>query len=288
MNRLFKSEEGKAEIFELYDKKLNELQIQYESKFVNTRFGATHVLITGDKNNPPLVIVHGSNGCAPIAIESYPHLSKKYCVYAVDVMAQPNKTAERFLSMKDNSYGLWLLDVLINLELKNVVLAGFSLGGLVILKTLLLDESRVKEVFLASPAFIVNGNPLAGLFKMFLPMKKFMKTKDMKYVEQFLGELFTNRDEFAVQYISKILLHFNLDFTPVPTINKKDAASIKTPIHLFGANHDLIFPGEKMIKRAQKIFPSLTYSQLLENSKHVQNRADNTIIENHILSQLDA
>lgn len=80
MNRLFKSEEGKAEIFELYDKKLNELQIQYESKFVNTRFGATHVLITGDKNNPPLVIVHGSNGCAPIAIESY-HICQKNIVF---------------------------------------------------------------------------------------------------------------------------------------------------------------------------------------------------------------
>ncbi len=285
MKRLFKSEEGKAEIIALYDKKLEELQIQYESKYVDTRFGATHILITGDKKNPPLVIVHGSNGCAPIAIESYPNLSKKYCVYAVDVMAQPNKTTECFLSMKDNSYGLWFRDVLEKLDLNNAVLAGFSLGGLVILKTLLLNESRIKSVFLASPAFIVNGNPFKALFKMFLPMKKFMKTKEMHLVEQFLAELFTDRDEFAVQYISKILLHFNLDFTPVPTIKREEASSIKTPIHLFGAKHDLIFPGEKMITRAKKIFPSLEFSRLLEDSKHVQNRADNTLIENYILSK---
>ncbi len=285
MKRLFKSEEGKAEILDLYEKKLEELNIEYESKFLSTRFGSTHVLATGDKNNPPLVIVHGSNGCAPIAIESYPNLTKKYYVYAVDVMAQPNKTDENFLSMKDDSYGLWFNDVLNNLDIYDVALAGFSLGGLVILKSLHLDQSRIKSAFLASPAYIVNGNPLAGIFKMFLPMKKYMKTQDMKYVEKFLAELFTDRDEFAIQYISKILLHFNLDFTPVPTITKKEAASIKTPIHLFAAKLDIIFPGEKMIKRAHKIFPTLQTAHLFENSKHVQNRSDNTFIENYILNR---
>lgn len=288
MNRLFKSEEGKAEILSLYDKKLEELDIEYESKYVNTRFGSTHVLVTGNRKNPPLVIVHGSNGCAPIAIESYPNLSKKFCVYAVDVMAQPNKTAECHLSIKDNSYGLWFTDVLEKLGLDEVILTGFSLGGLVILKSLLVDESRIKSVFLASPAFIVNGNPIKALVKMFLPMKKYMKTKNPLLVEKFLNELFTERDEFAVQYISKILLHFNLDFTPVPTIGKKEAATIVTPIHLFAAKQDLIFPGEKMIKRAKKIFPSLNKTHLFETSKHVQNRTDNTFIENYILSQIDA
>jgi len=286
MNRLFKSEEGKAEILSLYDKKLEQLDIEYESRYVNTRFGSTHVLVTGSKENPPLVIVHGSNGCAPIAIESYPNLSEKFCVYAVDVMAQPNKTDECHLNIKDNSYGLWFIDVLEKLGLNEVILTGFSLGGLVILKSLLVDETRIKSVFLASPAFIVNGNPILALFKMFLPMKKFMKSKDMKFVEQFLAELFSDRDEFAVQYISKILLHFKLDFTPIPTISSKEAASIETPIYLFSAKLDLLFPGEKMIKRAKKIFPSLNNTHLFETSKHVQNRTDNTLIENYIMSNM--
>ncbi|MFT6937429.1 MAG: pimeloyl-ACP methyl ester carboxylesterase, partial [Saprospiraceae bacterium] len=245
--------------------------------------GKTNIIVTGDASNPPLIIVHGSNGCAPIGLETYPNLSKKYQVFAVDVLAQPNKSAETRLSMKDNSYGKWLNEIIINLDLKNVVLAGFSFGGLIILKTLLADETKVKEVFLAAPVFIVNGNPLKALFKIFIPMKRYMKTKKVKYVEKFLTELFTDKDEFAIKFLSKVFLHFEMDFTPVPVINKNDANKIKTPITLIAAKYDLLFPGEKMIKRASKIFPSLKKTILLENSKHVQNRTDNAKIESLIL-----
>jgi pimeloyl-ACP methyl ester carboxylesterase len=283
MESLFKSEVGKKEIFSLYDGKLAELNIDYKYETVETSFGKTNIIVTGDASNPPLIIVHGSNGCAPIGLETYPNLSKKYQVFAVDVLAQPNKSAETRLSMKDNSYGKWLNEIIANLDLKNVVLAGFSFGGLIILKTLLADETKVKEVFLAAPVFIVNGNPLKALFKIFIPMKRYMKTKKVKYVEKFLTELFTDKDEFAIKFLSKVFLHFEMDFTPVPVINKNDANKIKTPITLIAAKHDLLFPGEKMIKRASKIFPSLKKTILLENSKHVQNRTDNAKIESLIL-----
>jgi len=74
-----------------------------------------------------------------------------------------------------------------------------------------------------------------------------------------------------------------MDFTPLPVIDSKKAKLIKTPITLFAAKHDILFPGEKMIKRASKIFPSLKKSKLLENSKHVQNKEQNLMIEKIIL-----
>lgn len=279
MKSLFKSESGKKEILALYDEKLRELDIAYQYKKVNTRFGETNVIITGDAGNPPLIIVPGSNACAPIGLETYPNLSKKYQVFAVDVLAQPNKSAETRLSMKDDSYGVWMNEVITALGLEDVTLAGFSFGGLVILKTLLNNEVKIKEAFLAAPAYIVNGNPLKALFSVFIPMKRYMKTQNPKYVEKFLGEVFTERDEFAIQYLSQVFLHFDMDFTPVPVISKGEAQSIKTPITLIAAKHDLMFPGQKMLKRAAKIFPSIKQTLLLEQSKHVQNRADNQRIE---------
>lgn len=279
MKSLFKSESGKKEILALYDEKLQELDIAYQYKKVNTRFGETNLIITGDAENPPLIIVPGSNACAPIGLETYPTLSKKYQVFAVDVLAQPNKSAETRLSMKDDSYGIWMNEVITALELKDVTLAGFSFGGLVILKTLLHEEANIKEAFLAAPAYIVNGNPLKALFNVFIPMRRYMKTKNPKFVEKFLGEVFTDRDEFAIRYLSKVFLHFDMDFTPVPVISKGDAQSIKTPITLIAAKHDLMFPGQKMLKRATKIFPSIKQTLLLEESKHVQNRVDNQRIE---------
>lgn len=286
MKSLYKTEEGKKEIINLYNEKLNDLNINYTSRNLDTSYGKTNCIIIGDSSKPPILVIHGSNGCAPIAIESYPNLSEKFQVFAIDVLAQPNKSAETRLSMKDNSYGIWLNSIITNLQLKNVTLVGFSFGGLIILKTLLHNENNIKSVYLAAPAFIVNGNPLVSLFKVFFPMKKYMKSKNLKYVEKFVSALFTERDPFALRYLSKVLLYFNMDFSPVPIIKKKEALSIQTPITLFAAKKDIMFPGQKMIKRAQQIFPSLKQSIMLENSKHVQSKIDNKKIETQIMNDL--
>ena len=283
MKALFKSEQGKQDILRLYDEKLNELEIEYEFLRVNTSFGETNIIATGDPSNSPIILVHGSNGCAPIALETYPNLHKTHRVYAVDVLAQPNKSAENRLSMKDDSYGKWMIEVIQNLNLDSVAMAGFSFGGLIILKTLEYDESKISQVYLSAPAYIVNGNPLKALFKVFIPMKRYMKTKKPKYVEKFLAGLFTDRDEFAIKYLSKVFLEFDMDFTPVPVIDSKNAANIKTPITIFAAQNDIIFPGKKMLRRAKRIFPSLRMSKLLTDSKHVQNKGQNRMIEEVIM-----
>ncbi|MEM5564744.1 alpha/beta hydrolase [Psychroserpens sp. AS72] len=287
MESQYKSETGKADILNLYNQKLEDLNINYQYQEVESSFGKTNVIITGDATKPPILLVHGSNGCAPIALETYKGLETHFQIFAVDVLAQPNKSAETRLSMKNDDYGKWLHEVIDNLKLNNVTLAGFSFGGLVILKALEFKDTNIKDVFLTAPAYIVNGNPLKALFKVFIPMKRYIKTKNTKYVERFLNELFTEKDEFAIQFLSKVFLHFKMDFTPVPVINRRDANSIKTPITLIAAKHDLMFPGEKMIKRAHKIFPSLKTVVLLEQSKHVQNNRDNERIVKRIQGSLE-
>jgi pimeloyl-ACP methyl ester carboxylesterase len=281
---MFKSKKGKNEILRLYDKKLASLNIDYEYLTLETDFGKTNIIATGDPANPPIIIVHGSNGCAPIALETYTNLHKKLRIFAVDVLAQPNKSADNRLSMKDDSYGKWMNEIIDDLKIDSVTMAGFSFGGLIILKTLEHDEAKIREVYLSAPAYIVNGNPFKALFKVFIPMKRYMKTKKVKYVERFLSHLFTDRDEFAIKFLSKVFLEFDMDFTPVPVIDANKAGKITTPIHLFAAQDDILFPGKKMIKRAVKIFPSLKTSTLLERSKHVQNKEQNERIEREIMS----
>ena len=283
MKSLFQSKQGKKEILSLYDEKLKSLEIEFEYLTINTSFGNTNIITAGNPLNPPIMLVHGSNGCAPIALETYSNLHKSYRVYAIDVLAQPNKSAETRLSMKDDSYGKWVIELIEKLKIDRVSMAGFSFGGLIILKTLEYDESKISEVFLSSPAYIVNGNPLKALFKIFIPMKQYMKTKNTKYIEKFLAELFTTRDEFAYKYLSKVFVEFEMDFTPVPIIKANKARNIKTPITVFAAQNDVIFPGKKILKRAKKIFPSLKLSKLIIDSKHVQSKEQNLMIEEIIM-----
>jgi pimeloyl-ACP methyl ester carboxylesterase len=281
----FKSKEGKEKIITLYNQKLNELNIEYSEKPVETKFGVTNVIRTGDTKNPPLVLIHGTGGCAPQILDSFPNLASKYCVYAVDVLAQPNKSAENRLDMKSLDYGKWLNEVILKLRLKDVTLVGFSFGGFISLKTLEFNEAPVKQIFLIAPVYIVNGNPLVGLFNMFLPLKKFIKTNNQKYIKKVMNVLFSEYDDFALTYMSTTFQHCNMDFSPLPVISKNSSKNIKTPITIFAAEKDIMFPGKKMIKRAKQVFSSLEEVVLLEDSKHVPSLSNLKTIQELILDK---
>ncbi|WP_298879841.1 alpha/beta hydrolase [uncultured Polaribacter sp.] len=279
----FKTKAGKEKIITLYNQKLKDLHIEYSDKIVETTFGASNIIITGDIKNPPLVLIHGTGGCAPQILDSFPNISSKYCVYAIDVLAQPTKSAENRLDMKSLDYGKWLIEIIKKLKLTEVTLVGFSFGGFISLKTLEFNERYIKKVFLIAPVYIVNGNPFLGLFKMFMPLKKFIKTNDKQYIKKVMDVLFSEYDDFAFAYMSTTFQNCNMDFSPLPIISKKSAKNITTPLTIIAAEKDIMFPGRKMIKRAKRIFPSLNEIILLENSKHVPNNKDFKIIEDLIL-----
>ncbi|MEQ5791480.1 alpha/beta fold hydrolase [Muricauda sp. NFXS6] len=281
----FKSNEGKSKILSLYNRKLKELNIDYSEKLVDTKYGKTNVLCVGDTTLPPLVLIHGTGGCAPQILESFPHLALQYSVYTVDVLAQPNKSAENRLDMKSLDYGKWLLEVIIKLRLKEVTLVGFSFGGLISLKALEYNETPIKQVFLIAPVYIVNGNPILNLWKMFIPLKKFIKTNNQAYIKKVMDVLFSEYDGFALVFMSTVFQNCNMDFSPLPIMSKNSGKNIKTPITIFAAEQDIMFPGKKMIKRAKQLFPSLEEAVLLEDSKHVPDAKDFKKIEELILAK---
>ncbi len=281
----FKSKEGKEKILTLYNQKLDELNIKYSEKLIETTFGVTNVIITGDTKNPPLVLIHGTGGCAPLILESFPNLSSKYCVYAVDVLAQPNKSAENRLDMNSLDYGKWTTELIETLRLTEVTLVGFSFGGFISLKTLEFKETHIKKAYLIAPVYIVNGNPFKGLFKMFIPLKKFIKTNNDTYLKKVINVLFSEADDFANQFMGTTFQNCNMDFSPLPLISEKSANNIKAPITLIAAEKDILFPGKKMIKRAKRIFPSLDEIVLLEDSKHVPSNRNFKKIEDLIIGE---
>ncbi|MEP3371689.1 MAG: alpha/beta hydrolase [Maribacter dokdonensis] len=283
----FKSQEGKSKILSLYNQKLKELQVNYSEKLLETKFGTTNVICVGDANLPSLVLIHGTGGCAPQILESFPNLASKYCVYAVDVLAQPNKSAENRLDMKSLDYGEWLLEVIIKLRLKDVTLVGFSFGGLISVKALEFSEIPIKEVFLIAPVYIVNGNPILNVWKMFIPLKKFIKTNNQAYIKKVMKVLFSEHDDFALNFMSLTFQNCNMDFSPLPIISKDKVKNIKTPITIFAAEKDIMFPGKKMIKRAKQLFPSLEEAVLFEGSKHVPSATDFRKIEDLILDKTE-
>lgn len=157
MNSLFDNPQAKVNIEKLYHQQLENLGVGYEFRLVETSFGNTNIIITGAVDKPPLVLLHGTNSCAPIALEGLLGLKNEFRIYAIDIIGQPNLSAATRLNKKDNTYGQWMYEILSCLNLWQVTLVGSSLGGFISWKTIVFDERRIANIFLIAPEGIING-----------------------------------------------------------------------------------------------------------------------------------
>jgi len=88
----FKTPEGEAAFLAAYDAAMKSWPVPYEETDVPTPFGMTHVVVSGPKDAPPLVLLHGYWATSTMWAPNIADFSKDYRVYAVDVMGQPSKS----------------------------------------------------------------------------------------------------------------------------------------------------------------------------------------------------
>lgn len=55
----YRSDKCRKKSLALYDKQMEKLNIPFEDIYVNTSFGRTHLIETGDKTGKPLLMFHG-------------------------------------------------------------------------------------------------------------------------------------------------------------------------------------------------------------------------------------
>ncbi|MEG0663842.1 MAG: alpha/beta hydrolase, partial [Clostridia bacterium] len=86
MKTIYKSETGKAKIQSLYDKQLKKLSTTYKDLYVDTTFGNTHLIETGNLQGEPLLVFHGGNATTAYNLLACSFLLKDFHIYAVDTI----------------------------------------------------------------------------------------------------------------------------------------------------------------------------------------------------------
>lgn len=61
MKSIYRSVDGKNKILELYDRQLTRLAVSWKDIYVQTSFGETHLIETGNTEGEPLLVFHGGN-----------------------------------------------------------------------------------------------------------------------------------------------------------------------------------------------------------------------------------
>lgn len=147
----FRSEEGRARHLAAYDAVLADWPVAYQEIDVSTRLGSTHVVASGPKDAPPLILLPSFAGTATVWRLNAAGLSRDFRTYAVDVIGQPGKSlaVRRLADRRD--YADWMVDLLDGLGVARAPMVGCSFGGFIAMNQAALTPERVARVVAISP-----------------------------------------------------------------------------------------------------------------------------------------
>lgn len=262
------------QVTDLYFEKLRDLQIPYEFQTVETSFGDTNVIVTGEVRKPPLVLVHGYYSCAPVAIEALQPLQAHFRIFAIDIPGQPNLSAAFRPAAHGTAYGQWLYEIVSRLQLSHAILVGISLGGYIAVKALACNSRKIAMAFLIAPAGLVSAAPFKYCLAIHRHLHRFGLFKKKAWAERLAGRLVTDKSDFAFRFLTTALTTCPGSSLRTPRLRRSETASIKTPLYLVAAEKDTLYPGKRLLHRARRLFPGLVHARLLEGSKHVPSQRD--------------
>ena len=105
MVKRFKSSEGKQLIYESYDKLLELWGVDKEELDIETRYGKTHVIVSGNIENPPLLLFHGSGDNSVMTwFPNVREFVKHYYVVAVDYFGAAGKVNRTRVFQKNSTW----------------------------------------------------------------------------------------------------------------------------------------------------------------------------------------
>jgi len=290
----FKSPEGEAEFMATYDALMKLWPVSYEEIEVPSRFGMTHIVASGPKDAPALVLLHGQFATLSMWSPNVADLSKDYRVYAIDVIGQPSKSIPDLDEPIRNAadFVTWLTTILNGLNLESISLGGASFGAWLALNHTVSAPERVQKLVLLSPAasflspvmqFNLRGM-LMGLFPTRLTVNSTMG---------WMGFKETPGDPVAHLVLDLIYLglkHFRIPPETariMPSVFSDDELRrVEVPVQLLLGDREVMYDPGKALARAQALLPDFD-GELVPNSSHEMCASQYQIVNARMLEFLN-
>ncbi len=266
---IYRTAEGEAEIHAIYDRQLARLKLPHESRMVNTRFGNTHVLVLGPQAAPPIVVLQGGNTTSPLTLGWLRPLIERYRVNAPDTIGHPGKSAPVRLSPRDDSYGQWLVDVLDALGLRQPPFLAGSYGAGILLRAAVSAPERISKAVLIIPSGLVSIPVRTTLYMLgWLGLYRLAPTRSR--LKRLMWPMFKDEpiDKELIEITEAVFRNVHIESEMPRNVRGKELTRFKAPTLVIAAEKDGLFPADKVVKRARKVFPNLVAAEVIPGSVH--------------------
>lgn len=253
---IYKSQKGRERSLELYDRQLLKLGKYFSDIYVETSFGKTHIVETGNIKGIPVLVFHGGNSTSAYNLLMCQFLLEDFHIYAVDIIGHPGKSDEVCLSHRGYAYGRWASEVIDKLGYDKMACFGGSFGGGVLAKLICITPKKVEKAVLVVPAGINNALPISSI-KMMIPLLQYCMTKKEKYLIKTALYMSLHEDILDEDTLDIVKDSFDNVKTKVgmPTnIKTQKLSGYNSPTLVVASEKDCLFPSEKVLARAKRIF----------------------------------
>lgn len=272
MTTIYKNSQAKIDLMNLYNEKLKSLEIDYTELDIETSYGRTRVVKTGNPSGSPVVLFHGYNAGTPITLEPIKELGEEYQLIVIETLGQATKSEEVAMNIKDDSFAIWANEILENLAIKQCTIIGISYGAFIAGKLITHHSEKVSKCILIVPSGIVNGNFWGSTKKLTIPLIKWRITNKEKYLSKFLNAFIPLGDTFMYKMLSVMMKGIKLD-TRIPKLLKaKNIKHFKEPVYVMAAENDIYFPGNKVLEKSKRLFVNLKETHTLKKSNHMPSK----------------
>jgi len=289
----FKTPEGEATYLAAYEAAMKLWPVPYEETEIPTRFGITHVVVTGPEDAPPLVLLHGMSMTLTMWSPNIADFSKDYRVYAIDVLGQPGRSIPNYDEpIRDaGDFVTWLHEVLDRLNLDRASLVGMSMGGWIAINFTMAAPERVHKLVLLSPAAsfqpIVKQFMLRGMLMSMIPIRytanSFMGWMGIKDTP---GDLIS-RCLLDLFYLG--MKHFRMPpesaFIMPAVFSDEELRALHVPVLLLIGENEVIYEAAKALGRARALLPNFE-GDLVPRSNHNMCGSHYQIVDARVLDFL--
>jgi 2-hydroxy-6-oxonona-2,4-dienedioate hydrolase len=264
---VWRNEASRARLEAWHKRFLARSQVPASSVVVNSSLGASHVLVSGPEDGPPLVCLHAMRtGSAQLLSELYP-LARRFRLYAPDLPGQSVLGPPVRASLTDTTLPDWVVEIMDGLQVGRAGLLGISWGGYVARLAASTHRDRFNALVLIVPAGIVNGSHWRGLTQMALPLVRYRLRPSEANLKALLKPLFTAWDEDWAAFTADSLRDMRLDPRIPPLATDADLSMLQVRTLVLGAEDDISFPGQAMVARVRRLVSDAEV-ELLRECKH--------------------
>lgn len=152
----FRSSACREQYHARYAQRAGAWPVPSETRLIETPAGWTHVRLSGSREAPPLVLLHGARGNSLMWVPNIAALSASFYTCAIDTIGETGLSVSRSRLSRTEQLLVWLDEVMgVLAPGRSVSLAGLSYGGYLASQYALRFPGRVRRLILLSPAATV-------------------------------------------------------------------------------------------------------------------------------------